>query len=328
MGRPKKRQRAEIEGDEGAMADDLPLDHFLTGPADVATGSKDVVPSSDFNNVDSMFALDGMLQPWTVPGLDWSMSDNNGHLFNDSAPDLTRDNSSEDSPPVLNVSTELHNHHYQPPVSINQTTDISTTDQHPTCACLSTLYLTLSNLATMDSSFSFPTALYPPRSNVNRLPSAIMQNLSHPLHNRSPERPTPKRRPNVSRRTLLPHPNVNHNRSNIPRTTQRISRPLRAEKQTLPPRRPLDARSPPHRRSGLRRCLFFVFHASRMAQHGQESRACRSSWPFRRHELLCVLTGADHCYGEAAGSVAQDAASDRLSQRQEWERDVEEYDSW
>lgn len=145
------------------MADDLPLDHFLTGPADVAIGSKDVVPSSDFNNVDSMFALDGMLQPWTVPGLDWSISDNNGHLFDDSAPDLTRDNSSEDSPPVLNVSTELQNRHYQPPVSINHTTDISTTDHLPTCACLSTLYLTLSNLATMDPSFSFPTALYPLR---------------------------------------------------------------------------------------------------------------------------------------------------------------------
>jgi len=165
MGRPKKRQRVENEGDEEVMVDDVPLDQFLAGPADVATGSKDAVPSTDFNNVDSFFALDGMLQPWTVPGLDWNMSDNNGHLFDDSAPDLTRDNSSEDSPPVLNMPTELQNlhQHQLPPVSINNPAEISAADQLPTCACLSTLYLTLSNLATMDPAFSFPTALHPLR---------------------------------------------------------------------------------------------------------------------------------------------------------------------
>lgn len=165
MGRPKKRQRAENEGDEEVLVNDVPLEYFLTGPADMTSRSQDAVPPTDFNNLDSMFALDGTLKPWTVPGLDWSMSDNKGHLFDDSAPDLTRDNSSEDSPPALNVSTELQNHHHyhQPPVPVDHTAEIGATDQLPTCACLSTLYLTLSNLATMDPSFSFPTALHPLR---------------------------------------------------------------------------------------------------------------------------------------------------------------------
>ena len=94
MGRPKKRQRAENEGDE----EEVPLDQFLAGSADVATGSKDAAPPTDFSNVDSMFALDGMLQPWTVPGLDWSMTDNNANIFDDSAPDLTREQLCGQSP--------------------------------------------------------------------------------------------------------------------------------------------------------------------------------------------------------------------------------------
>lgn len=161
MGRPKKRQRAENEADEEAIAGDLPLDQFLAGPADVISHSRDAIPPTDFNHVDPMFALDGMLQPWTVPGLDWSM---NANVFDDSAPDLTRDNSSEDSPPALDIPTELQNsHQHQAPVSVNHTADFSAPDQLPTCACLSTLYLTLSNLATMDPAFSFPTALHPLR---------------------------------------------------------------------------------------------------------------------------------------------------------------------
>lgn len=163
MGRPKKRQRAEHEGDEEVMADDAPLEQFLAGPSVVDPHAQDAVTSTDFNNVDNMFALDGMLQPWTVPGLDWSMSDN-ANLFDESAPDLTRDNSSEDSPPAINVPTKLqHRNHPQFTGPVNHTAAFSAPDQPPTCACLSTLYLTLSNLATMDPAFSFPTALHPLR---------------------------------------------------------------------------------------------------------------------------------------------------------------------
>jgi hypothetical protein len=164
MGRPKKRQRAENEGDEEVVVPNLSLDQFLAGPADVTSHSGDAIPPTDFNHVDNMFALDGMLQPWTVPGLDWSMNDTNTNVFDDSAPDLTRDNSSEDSPPALNMPTELQDQHqHQAPVSVNYTADSSAPNQLPTCACLSTLYLTLSSLATMDPSFSFPTALHPLR---------------------------------------------------------------------------------------------------------------------------------------------------------------------
>lgn len=177
MGRPKKRQRAENEGDEEAVMDDGTLDqvfsstdvahqgtHQPTGPADMASRSDDTVPQVDLDTVDSMFALDGILQPWTVPGLDWSVPDGNGHAFDDSAPDLTRDSSSEDSPPTLNLPTELQNiPHQAHHAYTHHTTGVSATDQLPTCACLSTLYLTLSNLATMDPAFSFPTALHPLR---------------------------------------------------------------------------------------------------------------------------------------------------------------------
>jgi hypothetical protein len=164
MGRPKKRQRAENEGDEEVVVPNLSLDQFLAGPADVTSHSGDAIPPTHFNHVDNMFALDGMLQPWTVPGLDWSMNDTNTNVFDDSAPDLTRDNSSEDSPPALNMPTELQDQHqHQAPVSVNYTADSSAPNQLPTCACLSTLYLTLSSLATMDPSFSFPTALHPLR---------------------------------------------------------------------------------------------------------------------------------------------------------------------
>jgi hypothetical protein len=180
MGRPKKRQRAENDNDEEAAIGDVPLEPFFNGieaayqgteqpagPADVVSHSNDPIPQVDFDIVDSMFALDGSLQPWTVPGLDWSVPDDTGHVFDDSAPDLTRDNSSEDSPPTLNFPTELQNvpqtvhptHH----LPMSHATGVCAANQLPTCACLSTLYLTLSNLATMDPTFSFPATLQPLR---------------------------------------------------------------------------------------------------------------------------------------------------------------------
>jgi hypothetical protein len=180
MGRPKKRQRAGDDDVEEFTGDDVPLDQFLngtddvyhrteqpTGPADVVSHSRDMVPHGDFSTGDSMFAPDGNVQPWTVPGLDWSVPDGIGLAFDDSVPDLTRDNSSENTPPTLNFPTQLqetpqymHQTHHLP---VDNATEICATDQLPTCACLSTLYLTLSNLATMDPTFSFPTVLHPLR---------------------------------------------------------------------------------------------------------------------------------------------------------------------
>lgn len=176
MGRPKKRQRAGDDGDEEVMIDHGLLDRndssgsgtlsaeHPTGLADGVSYSNNTMPGMGSTASDSAFALDEMLQPWTVPNdMNWILPDE--QAFEN--PGLTRDNSSHDSPPALNLPPELMNipqtinqHHHTPPDRAPQSHN---TDQLPSCACLSTLYLTLSNLATMDPSFSFPTALHPLR---------------------------------------------------------------------------------------------------------------------------------------------------------------------
>jgi hypothetical protein len=189
MGRPKKRQRAGDEDEEEAMMNNGLIDlndnsaMFATQGTGRPTGFTDVIfdstgtgPNMDLATFNSAFALDETLQPWTaLSNLDWTLPDE--HTFDNSAPDLTRDNSSEESPPMLNLPAELlnipqtmHQNHQTPP---NQTPQIQATGQPPTCACLSTLYLTLSNLATMDPAFCFPTALHPIREAMSTASQVI-----------------------------------------------------------------------------------------------------------------------------------------------------------
>jgi hypothetical protein len=178
MGRPKKRRRGENEGGEEAMPDNGPLDrndsttymveHATEQPIGISDAGYSANAMSDMQSTtfDSTSALDAMLQPWTVLGYpDWSIPTE--QPLDTTAPDLTRDNSSNDSPPTFDIPTELLYIPQSMPRTHGlpqaHTASVSTTTQLPTCACLSTLYLTLANLATMDPTFSFPTTLHPVR---------------------------------------------------------------------------------------------------------------------------------------------------------------------
>jgi hypothetical protein len=189
MGRPKKRQRAGDEEGEDLMIGDGPIDlngnpvtlatqgtERPTGPTEAVFASTNIVPNMNMATFDSAFALDETLQPWTaLSNMNWTVPDE--QTYDSHAPDLTRDNSSEESPPMLNLPAELLNipqtmqqNHHTPS---GQTNLPQPTDRMPTCACLSTLYLTLSNLATMDPSFSFPTALHPIREAMSTASQVI-----------------------------------------------------------------------------------------------------------------------------------------------------------
>jgi hypothetical protein len=189
MGRPKKRQRAGDEDGEEVMMGDGLIDlndnpvtfatqgtERSTGPTEAVFASTNIVPNMNMATFDSAFVLDETLQPWTALGnLDWTVLGE--QTYDNSAPDLTRDNSSEESPPMLNLPAELLNipqtmqQNHQ--TLQNHTAGAQSADQMPTCACLSTLYLTLSNLATMDPLFSFPTALQPIREAMSTASQVI-----------------------------------------------------------------------------------------------------------------------------------------------------------
>lgn len=115
------------------------------------------------------------IQPWLQSGGEWdfSMPDVG------SIPALTPDSSSN-SPPTLNLPPELqHNHHGHSHGSEHSTSSTQLlldpslaasgsnlgmpANLLPSCACLSTLYLTLNNLQNMDPNFTFPFALHPLR---------------------------------------------------------------------------------------------------------------------------------------------------------------------
>jgi hypothetical protein len=193
MGRPKKRQRLENETEEDFAAHDMPLDESgdranvglrqtgqISSAEETSSTWNSELPGLDMNTFDTAFTPDGTLQPWMLPTnmVDWDipMLDHQG--FDNAIPGLTPDNSSNNTPPTLqfhaepqNVSQPTHNgHHTHQPQS---STDPTLTDQTPTCACLSTLYLTLSSLATMDPTFPFPTALHPIREAMSTASQAI-----------------------------------------------------------------------------------------------------------------------------------------------------------
>ncbi len=161
MGRPKKRQRTEDEEDNTLILNDDPMinNSNQTWQADFPTDA------ADYN----ILTPGGSVQPWLLdfdPSLDLP-------------PDLTPDNSSTNSPPLLNLPPELqhtHTHTHNHPLVLDPTLTSAHTANHdgtnlglactvlPPCACLSTMYLTLSNLQSMDPAFTFPFSLHPLRA--------------------------------------------------------------------------------------------------------------------------------------------------------------------
>jgi hypothetical protein len=131
-------------------------------PGQIGTG----VTAFDFLSADTN---DGAPQPWLQLS-DWTVPSEG------SIPGLTPDS---DSPPTINLPPELqsghthgHSHHTgSTQLLLDPSLASTTAGAHlgmpssalPSCACLSTLYLTLNTLQSMDPSFPFPFALHPLR---------------------------------------------------------------------------------------------------------------------------------------------------------------------
>ena len=167
MGRPKKRQRMEDE--EDATIQNTSGGNFMHSTDRSSTTANDI----------SVLTPGGSLAPWLF---DFDTSANS--YDNDSQPpSLTPDNSSNDSPPMLNLPPELINTGprrnfldsstsllldpiltNQPAVSDGSNLGLPPS-LVPSCACLSTMYLTLSSLQTLDPlQTPFPFGLHPLRS--------------------------------------------------------------------------------------------------------------------------------------------------------------------
>ncbi|KAK3686985.1 hypothetical protein LTR37_019287 [Vermiconidia calcicola] len=203
MGRPKKRQRTEEEeileryhNGNGGAADGDGSGHRRrirsSGDAAGWDSGRGAAPTdsgveiglgSDF---DSPFTPGGGLQPWLQvensggggEGGEAGHWNNTLALTEGAFPRPTPDNSSSDnSPPQLILPPELQNQHQTQPHNRDMSTslllDPSLTANGtnigqppsllPSCACLSTMYLTLSTLQSMDPAFTFPFALHPLR---------------------------------------------------------------------------------------------------------------------------------------------------------------------
>ncbi|SMR45501.1 unnamed protein product [Zymoseptoria tritici ST99CH_3D1] len=158
MGRPKKRQRT----DEGAPS---------TKAGTKTTRFKSMRPTAqadeatfDSGHYDAPFTPGGTVQPWLTD--DWA-----------AVPSLTPDNSTSHSestfiPPLempANIDgTLLGDDFHLEPVEMSLPTGPA-----PKCACLSTLYLTLNTIQTMDESFAFPFALHPLREAMQTASSLL-----------------------------------------------------------------------------------------------------------------------------------------------------------
>ncbi|KAK5108388.1 hypothetical protein LTR62_008344 [Meristemomyces frigidus] len=155
MGRPKKRQR--VQEDTGGRADVVVVE---TG-----TSNRDSDEVGRLNAFDDVLTpRGGNLQPW-VQTMDWNTAGDDAYAM----PALTNV-SPAGTPPAINLHPELleatgeetletrATHNHPPP-----TMDLTNPTNQPKCACLSTLYLTLSSLETMDPNFPFPFVLQPLR---------------------------------------------------------------------------------------------------------------------------------------------------------------------
>ncbi|KAK3725178.1 hypothetical protein LTR37_000689 [Vermiconidia calcicola] len=198
MGRPKKRQRTEEEeilerynnsnggaahGDGGGrMRSSVSAEaagwDSVRGTAPTDSGV-DVGLGGDF---DSPFTPGGSLQPWlqvenSSGGGGEGRWDNTLALTEGAVP--PNNSSSTNSPSQLILPPELqnqprprprphpHNHNNHPDTSTALLLGTTNLGQPPSllpsCACLSTMYLTLSTLQSMDPAFTFPFALHPLR---------------------------------------------------------------------------------------------------------------------------------------------------------------------
>ncbi|KAK0254726.1 hypothetical protein LTR91_021149 [Friedmanniomyces endolithicus] len=181
MGRPKKRRRVEREDDEG---EERPIARRVERSrleASDATVSNATEPGVGVNGdggtgssvLDDFLTPSGGLQPWEQ-STEWIVPSEHAlpGLIPDSASNSSPNNNlpTETQPSHITSSLETHtsNAHlllepYLDPQEDDFPPDLFAPQTLPTCACLSTLYLTLSTLQSMAPSFPFPSSLHPLR---------------------------------------------------------------------------------------------------------------------------------------------------------------------
>ncbi|CZT24581.1 uncharacterized protein RCC_10306 [Ramularia collo-cygni] len=179
MGRPKKRERSE----ERSQSDE-PTRRRKSGPSPRTNAGDGTVvqppeqqqmpdkspaqnasPAYDMGSYASAFTSDGNLQPWVQQSFPGEVA-TSWNSPSSAVPTLTPDNDSLSSPSagasfppadaLASTSFQLDPTLSDPP---NKTLTI------PSCACLSTIYLTLSTINNMKTAadFAFPAALHPLR---------------------------------------------------------------------------------------------------------------------------------------------------------------------
>ncbi|KAK1078196.1 hypothetical protein LTR33_007440 [Friedmanniomyces endolithicus] len=195
MGRPKKRRRVEREDDEG---EERPIARRVGGSsleAWDATVSNATEPGIDVNGGGGTGSI--VLDDFLTPGGDlqhWAQSTERIVPSEHALPGLIPDSASNSSP-TMTFPTELQPSYtisssqshinnpqilpdpYPDPQDHDFPLDLFATTPLPTCACLSTLYLTLSTLQSMAPTFPFPASL-PPLREAMRTASEV---LSCPL---------------------------------------------------------------------------------------------------------------------------------------------------
>lgn len=210
MGRPKKRHRTEDEPDDSlveatgfghpAQGDVIGACQVQADALPLASAGNGELHAFDPDAINSAFTPDGALQPWLLPIGDdaWLNGDlGNAQAVDATVPELTPDDSSGSRLiPKATSEHHAHHHHHQhqiisPGPGLASHLDPSTQHTHdpaitaaaaalgneqaalPQCACLSSMYLALSNLSAMDPSFAFPYALYALREAMSTASSVI-----------------------------------------------------------------------------------------------------------------------------------------------------------
>ncbi|KAK1019922.1 hypothetical protein LTR54_000566 [Friedmanniomyces endolithicus] len=180
MGRPKKRRRVEREDEE----EERPIarrgkrSRLEAWDATVANATEPGVGvngdgGTGSSVLDDFLTSSGGLQPWEQ-STEWIVPSE--HALPGLIPD-----SVSNSPPTMTFPMELQPNNttsssqshmnnprifpdpYPDPQDHDFPLDLFATTPLPTCACLSTLYLTLSTLQSMAPSFPFPSSLHPLR---------------------------------------------------------------------------------------------------------------------------------------------------------------------
>lgn len=183
MGRPKKRPRTGVDPTLDSQPSQAAgyLQPWEAMPAQANDHDRDGAHGNI--PLDAAFTPRGALQPYfQASSADWNENlllpdadPSNDHAG--SLPTLTRENRSSHSPSMLDAGLEgLHHRnpstsHRDPSTALLLSPDLEaplqlshlSSGSPPKCACLSTLYLTLNSLQSMDHTFAFPFALHPLR---------------------------------------------------------------------------------------------------------------------------------------------------------------------